>query len=581
MADTIADLHILVLDCQATGANPQQGHLLEIGWASCHPRQSLASVANRIETHILRLPDQAPLPHRIKRITGISDQDILSGQGPRFVWKRLRKAGSQVARRNRMRHCPVVIHFARYEAAFLEQLQQLFSNGNTVPFQLLCTHQISRKLLPGLPRRGLRAVAGFLGHAVAPPRRSAPHVAATFYIWRHFLSDLVENEGLRTLADLHRWLRETAPVNDVPRKYPLDRTALGTIPAHPGVYRFLRAGGEALYIGKSKSLKRRVRSYYNHRKGLGDHILEMLSQAQQVTYDCTDTALEAALCESDAIKRLSPPYNRALQVGQRQVGVISWHLPMPAGHRRRTVTLGPVPNDTALELLPDILDRYRDPAAGSAAYQQWLDKRNGGNGHLPPPDVFDAALEMFHLQYHRKLNGPRDHFTQLLFLGARFWCQRRMEKNLPAEKLSQGEDSIEAEHQDWPPRQALRFVESMICRAAHLIRRAQWFGLLAHAALTWQTDNDSGGRHRTLVIQEGHITARGYGAAGMLRKAHYCRHLPPRPERQTGFSVSSYDRMRVLTTEMKRIVGDGRPVRLQLGQRQIDGSGLASTLNWL
>ena len=61
MPENIADLHILVLDCQATGANPQQGDLLEIGWAACHPDQPLHAVSKGIETHILSLPDRTAL----------------------------------------------------------------------------------------------------------------------------------------------------------------------------------------------------------------------------------------------------------------------------------------------------------------------------------------------------------------------------------------------------------------------------------------------------------------------------------------------------------------------------------------
>ena len=578
MPENIADLYILVLDCQATGANPQQGDLLEIGWAACHPNQPLASVSKSIETHILSMP--APLPKRIKRITGISDRDIQTGQDPQFVWMRLRKAAMRVARRNQMKHCPVVIHFARYEAAFLEHLQQRFANGDPVRFRLLCTHQISRKLLPGLPRKGLRAVAGFLGHTIDPPRRSAPHVAATYVIWRHFLPDLTEHRGLRTFSDLEHWLQDKATVGDTPRKHPLERATLETIPDLPGVYRFLRANGEVLYIGKSKSLNRRVRSYFHHRKGQGEHILEMISQAKRVTYSCTDTALEAALCESDAIKQSSPPYNQALQIGHRHVSTASWQLPMPAGRRRRIVTIGPVPEDMALKLLPDILVGYRNPSAGSSAYGQWLNTLADSKAYLPPPDTFNAAIELFHLQYCGYRCKICDDYNRLLGLGLFFWDRRLREKTRQADELDPDEGRIDTDPDDWTPQQGLRFIESSICRAAHLIRRAQWFGLLANAVLSWQPGKDSGGRYRTLVIQEGHIAFKGDCTAETAPNPPCC-HLPSRQDRQSDFSVGGYDRMRVLTTELKRIIGEGRSVMLQLGRRRIDRKGLAKTLRWL
>ena len=486
----------------------------------------------------------------------------------------------QVALRNQMKRCPVVIHFARYEAAFLDQLQQRFSSENLVPFQLLCTHQIARKLLPGLPRKGLRAVAGFLGHAVAPPRRCAPHVEATFFIWQRFLPDLIKKQRQRTFAELEQWLREKAPVKDAPRIYALNRADLKSIPALPGVYRFLRVNGEPLYIGKSKSLNQRVHSYFHHRKNQGEHILEMLSQAKKVTYSCTETALEAALCESDTIKRFAPPYNQALQVGERHVGVISWQLPKPASHGHRIVSIGPVPEDIALKLLPDIFEGYRNPIAGGAAYQQWLSAYNGSIAYLPPPDTFNAAIKAFHQQYYRHRDHSHADFNRLLGLGTHFWHQRLMEKAQQEDDrdLESGEIKFDPEH--WTPQQGLRFIESLICKAAHQIRRAQWFGLLANCVLAWQGVMDSGGRYRTLVIQEGHISSRRYCAPETVRYPDHF-YLPSRQERQSGFSVGSYDRMRVLTTELKRIISEGRPVLLRLGRRQMNSAGLAKALQWL
>src|SRR5262245_50762641 len=69
---------------------------------------------------------------------------------------------------------PTVIHFARFEQPFLRTL-----GAGLFPFDVVCTRDIARRLLPHLPRCSLRALAGYFGRAVGALRRSAEHVEAT------------------------------------------------------------------------------------------------------------------------------------------------------------------------------------------------------------------------------------------------------------------------------------------------------------------------------------------------------------------------------------------------------------------
>ena len=80
----------------------------------------------------------------------------------------------------------------------------------------------------------------------------------------------------------------------------------------------LRANGDILYIGKAASLRQRVNSYFQTCRRHAEHTLEMLSQAVGLEVTPTASALEAALLEYGEIKRVCPPYNKALQEGRRQ-----------------------------------------------------------------------------------------------------------------------------------------------------------------------------------------------------------------------------------------------------------------------
>ena len=77
---------------------------------------------------------------------------------------------------NQLAVCPTVIHFARFEKPFLKDFHQKNDPESPFPFQIICTHEIAVRLLPDLPRRGLRAIAGYFGHSMPELRRSADHV---------------------------------------------------------------------------------------------------------------------------------------------------------------------------------------------------------------------------------------------------------------------------------------------------------------------------------------------------------------------------------------------------------------------
>jgi excinuclease ABC subunit C len=88
--------------------------------------------------------------------------------------------------------------------------------------------------------------------------------------------------------------------------------ALATMPAAPGVYRMLDAKGNALYVGKARSLKRRVVAYTQIGR-LPERLRRMVSETVSMEIVTTHTEAEALLLEANLIKRLKPRFNIVLR----------------------------------------------------------------------------------------------------------------------------------------------------------------------------------------------------------------------------------------------------------------------------
>ena len=81
------------------------------------------------------------------------------------------------------------------------------------------------------------------------------------------------------------------------------------LPDRPGVYLFRNSGGDVLYVGKAKSLRSRVRSYFHTSASHNIRIQVMVSLVRDVSLIITDTEAEALILEEQLIKTHLPRYN--------------------------------------------------------------------------------------------------------------------------------------------------------------------------------------------------------------------------------------------------------------------------------
>lgn len=93
----------------------------------------------------------------------------------------------------------------------------------------------------------------------------------------------------------------------------LPEEKLGSLPTEPGVYLYLNAKGDVIYVGKAKSLRHRVRSYFQQSRDLDVKTSQLVSELADVRTIVVDNEREALALENSLIKQNKPRYNVLLR----------------------------------------------------------------------------------------------------------------------------------------------------------------------------------------------------------------------------------------------------------------------------
>jgi DNA polymerase-3 subunit epsilon len=423
---------------------------------------------------------------------------------------------------------------------------------------VICLHTIAARLFPDLPRRSIRALSGYLGHSPDLTRRAAGHVEATAFIWRALLP-LLEQRSVQTWSGLKAWLDEAAPRTRRTRPvFPFAPDRRRALPDRPGVYRFLRRSGDVLYVGKAASLKKRVASHFQSRVPANERALELLTQVHEVDPTETASLVEAALLETDEIKRLDPPYNVQLRSAGRQAWFASHDLRRAAPAADADHPIGPLPSERAL--LP--LAALTVLAEGAAATAKLC------AAALAVPEAFLPASELFaegfagfvadHLGGVEPLASARlAHASRALWL-----LRGRAEPNADADDPAAAEGALSGPRH-WDLARVRRRLERSLVQTGLLVRRARFLCLLAEATVVFRERDMT--TARGLVISAGEIGERRDldEVMAIARWPHAASRT--HQDRQACFDANVYDRLRVLLTEIHRVQDEGGQAALRVG----------------
>ncbi|MBX7127048.1 MAG: GIY-YIG nuclease family protein, partial [Cyclobacteriaceae bacterium] len=91
------------------------------------------------------------------------------------------------------------------------------------------------------------------------------------------------------------------------------QTLLSALPDSPGVYQFYDKEDKLLYVGKAKSLKKRVSSYFQKDRHVSGKTSIMVRKVADIRTIVVDTEMDALLLENNLIKKHQPRYNVSLK----------------------------------------------------------------------------------------------------------------------------------------------------------------------------------------------------------------------------------------------------------------------------
>jgi DNA polymerase III subunit epsilon len=419
-----------------------------------------------------------------------------------------------------------------------------------------CTCQIAKRLLPDLPSRAIRALCGYFGLTISEEKRAAGHVEATFFIWQKLVERLSAS-GVDNLGELSEFLcrplvKAKAKAKGKPMyELPIDRLKRLELPDSPGIYRMLSSTGKILYVGKATSLRSRVNSYFRGRKK-DSKTKELIAQIYDIDIEPTETPLEACLRETDEIKKHNPPYNRALRERGRWLVFYDRDFSQPGAEQDERFRLGPFISETLtplLKLRETLVQKQYDPALF------W---------NLADEAVVSEGCALFVADYLTE--GEEPSVRSLLALGMAIYRAEVNERlRLLAEQealsllpLPPGEsadssdtESEEPEEEDEEDEEEESVVDALaieemivglLVRSARALRQSRRLTALLSSRIVFEDR----GVKRLLVVRGGQVEV--FAPKSRVKALSKAGGLP-----WQGLGLDTYDRMRVLSTELARV----------------------------
>lgn len=281
----LAEVQFVVVDLETTGGSPTDSRITEVGAVKLRGGERVGVFETLVNPGVA-------IPRSITHLTGIDDAMVAGAPPIEWVLPSFAEF---------TRGCVFVAHNARFDFTFLNAaLSRL--DYDPIPPPPVCTARLARRIVwPDVPNVRLQTLAQYFRTAVRPNHRALPDAEACAEVL-HGLLELGGRLGIQTLGELHAAVRARGRPH-------YGKIALADrLPSGGGVYLFRGGDGRVLYVGKSRHLRTRVKSYFygDARKQVDD----LLAQATSVEGVPCASELESLVLEARLIREHEPRFNR-------------------------------------------------------------------------------------------------------------------------------------------------------------------------------------------------------------------------------------------------------------------------------
>ena len=279
-----------IIDIETTGGQYNQEGITEIAIYKFDGHDVVDQFISLVNPEI-------PIQPFVVKLTGINNAMLRSA--PKFY---------EVAKRiiEITEGCVVVAHNASFDYRILQtEFRRL---GYDFKKPTLCTVELSKKIIPGLPSYSLGKLVRSLGIPMADRHRASGDAMATVKLFKMLLAKDVEKEIVKSFVKTEIKAGMSPKLLDI----------VENLPSKTGIYYIHNEKGDLIYIGKSKNIKKRVNQHFT---GTSSKSKKIQRDVFAVTFEETGSELIALLKESEEIKINKPVYNRA----QRK-SIFQWAL---------------------------------------------------------------------------------------------------------------------------------------------------------------------------------------------------------------------------------------------------------------
>lgn len=292
--NSIWEARYVVIDVETTGSDPSFHNLIDI---SCVIVEN-GVIQGEFSTLVR---SKQYIPRYISSMTGITHEMLVDAPKISDI---ISEVNSIISHPNTI----FVAHNVDFDYSFVRSAFERC--GYQFPLlPKLCTLKLARRLVGAISKKNLGALAEFFNIPLVNRHRANADAKATAMLLIELLQIAEEEHNIETIDELlvfqNKKLYSYAIKQKINPNLNLDIT---TLPEFPGVYYFFDQSNRPLYVGKAKSLRRRIQSYFTNFT-TSKKTMRLIQNSYSFKYVQTNTELSAILLEAKEIKRLQPIMN--------------------------------------------------------------------------------------------------------------------------------------------------------------------------------------------------------------------------------------------------------------------------------